>query len=379
MIKLGIDNIDKYLDFFKGKRVGLITNPTGLTSDCVSTIDFLKEKVNLVALFSPEHGVRGHMQAGVRFDTYIDEETGITVYSLYTKDKRPTKEMLDKIDVLCIDIQDAGSRFYTFIYTMAYAMQACALHDKEFVVFDRPNPVNASSYEGNILDINYRSFVGYYPIVQRHGLTMAELAKMFNEEFGINCKLTNILMEGYDREKYYDETGLLWVLPSPNFPTINTAIVYNATCIFEGTNISEGRGTTMPFEYVGAPFIDPVAYSKKLNDLGLEGVYFRPLYYTPTFAKFAKEMCGGVQVHILDREKFQAVKTGWAMLDVVREMYPNDFKVTKPYVEGRPCMLEFNTGCDFIIEKKKTLKEQFEVIDRDTKEFGKIREKYLLY
>lgn len=379
MIKLGIDNIDKYLDFFKGKRVGLITNPTGLTSDCVSTIDFLKEKVNLVALFSPEHGVRGHMQAGVRFDTYIDEETGITVYSLYTKDKRPTKEMLDKIDVLCIDIQDAGSRFYTFIYTMAYAMQACALHDKEFVVFDRPNPVNASSYEGNILDINYRSFVGYYPIVQRHGLTMAELAKMFNEEFGINCKLTNILMEGYDREKYYDETGLLWVLPSPNFPTINTAIVYNATCIFEGTNISEGRGTTMPFEYVGAPFIDGKALEEKLNSLNLPGVYFRRQYFTPTFAKFKDEVCYGVQVHVLDRKTFLPVKTGWAMLDVIRHMYPNDFKISKPYKEGGNCMLQFNTGCNYIMEDRYTLEEQFEIIDRETKEFTDLRNKYLLY
>lgn len=379
MIKLGIDNIDKYLDFFKGKRVGLITNPTGLNSEHVSTIDVLKEKVNLVALFSPEHGVRGHMQAGVRFDTYVDEETGITVYSLYTKDKRPTKEMLDQIDVLCIDIQDAGSRFYTYIYTMAYSMMACSEYDKEFVVFDRPNPVNASDYEGNILDINYRSFVGYYPILQRHGLTMAELAKMFNEEFGINCKLTNILMENYDREKYYDETGLLWVLPSPNFPTIDTAVVYNATCIFEGTNISEGRGTTKPFEYVGAPFIDGKALEEKMNSLNLPGVIFRRQYFTPTFSKFQGEMCYGVQVHITDRKVFKAVKTGWALLDVIRHMYPNDFKVLAPYKEGANCMLQFNTGCNYIKEDKYTLEEQFAILERETKEFESLRNKYILY
>lgn len=379
MIKLGIDNIDKYLDFFKGKRVGLITNPTGLNSEHVSTIDVLKEKVNLVALFSPEHGVRGHMQAGVRFDTYVDEETGITVYSLYTKDKRPTKEMLDQIDVLCIDIQDAGSRFYTYIYTMAYSMMACSEYDKEFVVFDRPNPVNASDYEGNILDINYRSFVGYYPILQRHGLTMAELAKMFNEEFGINCKLTNILMENYDREKYYDETGLLWVLPSPNFPTIDTAVVYNATCIFEGTNISEGRGTTKPFEYVGAPFIDGKALEEKMNSLNLPGVIFRRQYFTPTFSKFQGEMCYGVQVHITDRKVFKAVKTGWALLDVIRHMYPNDFKILAPYKEGANCMLQFNTGCNYIKEDKYTLEEQFAILERETKEFESLRNKYILY
>lgn len=378
-IKLGIDCIDNYLDLFKGKRVGLITNPTGINSDFVSSINILKEKTNLVALYSPEHGVRGNIQAGEKMDSYVDEESGVMVHSLYGNTKKPTKEMMDEIDVMCIDIQDAGSRFYTFIYTMAYAMIACKEENKTFVVFDRPNPAGCHIYEGNILDLKYRSFIGYYPIVQRHGLTMGEIAKLFNEEYEIGCDLKIILMEGYERDMYYEDTNKLWVMPSPNFPSPATAIPYNATCIFEGTNISEGRGTTIPFEVVGAPFIDPVAYAKKLNDLGLEGVYFRPLYYTPTFAKFAKEMCGGVQVHILDREKFPAVKTGWAMLDVVREMYPNDFKVTKPYVEGRPCMLEFNTGCDFIIEKKKTLKEQFEVIDRDTKEFGKIREKYLLY
>ncbi len=379
MIKLGIDNIDKYLDFFKNKRVGLITNPTGINSEHISTIDVLKEKVNLVALFSPEHGVRGHLQAGVRFDTYIDEESGITVYSLYTKDKRPTKEMLDEIDVLCIDIQDAGSRFYTYIYTMAYSMMACKEYDKEFVVFDRPNPVNASDFEGNILDLNYRSFVGYYPIVQRHGLTMAELAKMFNEEFGINCKLTNILMENYNREKYYDETDLLWVLPSPNFPTIDTAIVYNCTCIFEGTNISEGRGTTKPFEYVGATFIDGKLLEEKMNALNLPGVYFRRQYFTPTFSKFNGEVCYGVQVHVTDRKAFKPVKTGWALLDVIRHMYPNDFKVLPPYKEGANCMLQFNTGCNYIKEDRYSLEEQFEILERETKEFSILREKYILY
>ena len=186
-MKIGIDCIDSYLDLFKDKRVGLITNPTGIDSNFRSTIDVLKEKVNLVALFSPEHGVRGNLQAGDRLDTYVDEETGCTVYSLYGDTKKPTKEMLDGIDVLCIDIQDGGSRFYTFIYTMAYSMLACKEFNKTFVVFDRPNPANAMDYEGNILDLEYRSFVGYYPIVQRHGMTIGELAEMFNNEFGDKC------------------------------------------------------------------------------------------------------------------------------------------------------------------------------------------------
>ena len=366
-MKLGIDNIDKYLDFFKGKRVGLITNPTGINSKGVSTIDILNKKVNLVSLFSPEHGVRGHMQAGVRFDSYVDDETGITVYSLYTKDKKPTKEMMDEIDVLCIDIQDGGSRFYTFIYTMAYAMMACKEYDKEFVVFDRPNPCNAYDFEGNILDLNYRSFVGYYPILQRHGMTMAELAKLFNEEYGIGCKLTNILMSGYDRKKYFDELGVYWVLPSPNFPTPLTSIVYNATCIFEGTNVSEGRGTTIPFELVGAPYIKGKELEDKLNSLKLPGVHFRSQYFIPTFSKYQGEVCSGVQLHINDRHAFLPVHTGWAMVDVIRHMYPNDFKINAPYKEGANCMFQFNTGCNYIMEDKYNLKEQFAILDRETK------------
>lgn len=378
-MKLGIDLIDNHLDYFKGKRVGLITNPTGINSEYKSTIDVLKEKVNLVALFSPEHGVRGNIQAGEKLDTYIDEKTNVPVYSLYGQTRKPTKEMMDQVDVLCIDIQDGGSRFYTYIYTMAYSMMAAKEYGKEFVVFDRPNPANGADYEGNILDLEYRSFVGYYPILQRHGMTLAELAWLFNEEFAIGCNLKLILMEGWKREMYYEDTNLLWVMPSPNFPTPLTSIVYNATCIFEGTNISEGRGTTAPFQIVGAPFIKPEEFADKLNSFNLPGVYFRPMYFTPTFSKHQGKLCGGVEVHILDRKQFKAVKTGWTMLEVVRTMYEEDFQVTKPYVEGRPCMLEFNTGTNYIKDRIYSLEEQYQILERDTKEFSKTREKYLLY
>ncbi len=378
-MKFGIDNIDKYLHLFEGKRVGLITNPTGIGSNFVSSIEILKEKVNLVSLFSPEHGVRGHLQAGVKFDSYVDEESGIVVHSLYTQDKKPTKEMLDELDVLCIDIQDGGSRFYTYTYTMAYAMMACKEHNKEFVVFDRPNPVNGVDVEGNILDIEYRSFVGYFPKVQRHGMTIGELAKLYNEEYGIGCKLSVVKMEDYDRSKYYDELGKLWVFPSPNYPTINTGVVYNCTCIFEGTNISEGRGTTLPFEIVGAPFINPRELAAKLNGMNFEGVYFRPLFFTPTFSKHANTMCGGVQLHILNRNTFKPVHVGWALLDVIRNMYPDGYQTLKPYKEGGKCMLQFNTGCNYILEKKYTLEEQFAILDRETEIFKETRKKYLLY
>jgi len=383
-MKLGIDLIDKHLDYFKGKRVGLITNPTGINSEFKSTIDILKEKTNLVALFSPEHGVRGNLQAGVQLDTYIDEKTNVTVYSMYGASKRPSKEALDTLDILCIDLQDAGSRFYTFIYSMAYAMIACAEENKEFVVFDRPNPACASIVEGNILDLSCRSFIGYYPIVQRHGMTMSELAKMFNVEYNIGVKLKTIDMEGYKREMYFEDTKKLWIMPSPNLPTPDLTIIYNTTCIFEGTNMSEGRGTTVPFKFVGSPYVNEEEWARVLNDLKLPGVYFRPMVFTPVeynkkYSKHAFEMCRGVDVCITNRDIFQAVKTGFAMLDTVRKLYPNDFKVNLPYKEGMKCMLELNTGCTYIKDMVYSLEEQFRIIDEDTEKFKRVREKYLIY
>ncbi len=378
-VKLGIDNIDLYLDVFKDKRVGLITNPTGINSNFVSTIDVLYEKTNLKALYSPEHGVRGNIQAGVKMDSYIDEKTGVMVYSLYGSMRKPSKELMDDIDLICIDIQDVGSRFYTYIYTMAYCMMACKEFGKKFVVFDRPNPARCDIVEGNILDINYRSFVGYYPICQRHGLTIGEISKMFNEEFGIGCDLTIIKMSNYKRNMSYNDTNKLWVVPSPNFPKYETSYVYNATCIFEGTNISEGRGTTTPFEVVGAPFIDPYKLSERLNSYGFNNVFFRPMFFTPTFSKYKDETCGGVYVHVFDNKMENSVKIGWMMLYEIRKMYPDNFKIIAPYVEGKPCMLQYNTGCNYIFEDKYNINELFDIIDKDTLEFTKTRKKYLLY
>lgn len=375
---LGIDRIDNYLFLFEGKKVGLLTNPTGINKEFKSSIDVLKEKTNLTTLYGPEHGVRANAQAGCKVDSYIDEKSGCQVYSLYGKSKRPTKEMLDNIDIMCVDVLDVGSRYYTFIWTLAYIMEECKKYNKKVVVFDRPNPVNCEDVEGNLLDINYRSFVGYYPIVQRHGMTIGEIAYMFNNEY-INCDLEIIKMEGYERWFSYEDTGLLWVSPSPNYPTINTGYVYNCTCIFEGTNIEEGRGTTLPFQNIGAPFINPYELSDKLNSMNLDGVYFRPLYFTPTFSKYANTTCGGVEVHILDRKKFKAVKTGFTMLYVIRNLYPNNFKISKPYKEGMKTLFEYLVGCDYLFENKYPLEKQYELIEKDTEEFKKIREKYLLY
>ncbi|HOH18057.1 MAG TPA: DUF1343 domain-containing protein [Bacilli bacterium] len=378
-MKLGIDLIDQYLDVFKGKRVGLMTNTSGVNSQLQSTINIMKAKTNLVALFAPEHGVRGNFQAGEKFLTYTDEETGVLVHSMYGENRRPTKEMLDQIDILCIDIQEVGSRFYTYIYSMAYAMEACKEYQKTMVVFDLPNPINGVDVEGNILDFNYRSFIGYYPIVQRYGMTIGELALMFNEEDNIRCDLKIIPMKGWRRKMYFEETGLSWVFPSPNLPTIDSTIVYNGTCIFEGTNISEGRGTTVPFQLVGAPFIKPHELAKALNDQQLKGVIFRPQYFTPSFSKYAGTLCAGVFVHVLNRRSFEPVKTGWTMLEILRQLYPQEVKILPPFRENRPCMLELNTGCDYIKAQKYSLAELALILKEDTQKFKQTRKKYLIY
>lgn len=377
---LGIERIDEYKELFEGKRIGLVTNPTGIDGNFRSSIDILQKKTSLVALYSPEHGVRASIQAGEHLDTYVDDETGITVYSLYGKSKKPTKEMLDEVDIMAIDIQDCGSRYYTFIYTMAYCMMGCAEHGKEFVVFDRPNPINCEVVEGNKLNIEkYRSFVGYYPIAQRHGMTMGELALMFNEEYNIGCKLTVIPMLNYERWMDFEDTHLPWVIPTPNLPTIATAYVYNATCIFEGTNVSEGRGTTTPFELIGAPWLKAERLAEELNGYGLKGVYFRPQWFTPTFSKYVGELCGGVYVHITDRKTFEAVKTSWTMLYHIRTKYKEHFKINKPYVEGRPTLFHFEAGEDSIIENSVPLIEQLESLQKDTEEFKEISKKYYIY
>lgn len=377
---LGIENIDKFSEVFEGKRVGLITNPTGIDSNFKSSIDILKEKTNLVALFSPEHGIRASIQAGQRLDTYVDDETGITVYSLYGSTKKPSKEIMDKIDIIAIDIQDNGSRYYTFIYTMAYCMQACAEYNKTFVVFDRPNPINGVAVEGNKLDVKkYRSFVGYYEMPQRHGLTMGELALLFNEEYGIGCNLKVIPMTNWHRFMDFEDTKLPWVIPTPNLPTIASAFAYNATCIFEGTNVSEGRGTTTPFELIGAPWFKSEKLARELNSLNIEGVYFRPQYYTPTFSKYAGELCGGVFVHITNRTTFNSVKCSFIILDYIRKHYQEHFQINKPYKEGSPSLFEFEAGSDMFIKQVEPIEEQLKVLDRDAEEFNQIRQKYLLY
>ncbi len=379
MVKPGIENREIWSELLAGKRVGLITNPTGVDSRLVSTIDILVKEVQLVKLFSPEHGVRGDIQAGDKVDNYIDEKSQLPVVSLYGKNKKPSYDMLQDIDVLAIDIQDVGSRLYTYLYTMSYCMQACAEHNITFLVFDRPNPVGGTIVEGNLIQEGFTSFVGLHPIPYRYGLTIGEAAILFQKEFNISCDLKVIPMVGWRREMYYEDTELPWILPSPNMPTVDTAVVYNSTCIFEGTNISEGRGTTKPFEFVGAPWLDANRLADRMNGVGLEGVLFRPVYFTPSFSKHMNTLCKGVQLHILDRNRFLPVKTGLYLLEEIKKQSGEHFSYTEPYsAKGKP-MIDYNTGSDYVRTHDFSAKSLYEEWQLEAEEFQKRKIKYHIY
>ena len=320
--------LDDQKELLKGKKVGLITNPTGIDSKLNSIVDLLYNDpdIELTALFGPEHGVRGDAQAGSYVEFYIDEKTGLPVYSLYGQTKKPTPEMLENVEVLLFDIQDVGTRHYTYIYTMAYAMEAAKENNIPIVVLDRPNPQGGLSVDGPVLEPEAASFIGLYPIPTKHGMTIGELANFFNEEFEIGADLTVVKMKGWKRSMDYDDTGLPFVLPSPNMPTVSTTIVYPATGLIEGTNLSEGRGTTKPFELIGAPYINSTDLAAELNSLSLPGVKFRAASFTPTFSKHAGKLSHGVEIYVTDREEFDAIPTGLHIIKTIHDMYPNDFQ-----------------------------------------------------
>lgn len=334
MIRNGIDCVTEYAHLFRGKRIGLITSPTGLANDFRSTIDIMHREFQLAALFSPEHGVRGNLEAGALVDTYQDPATGVPVYSLYRQDsKRLTPEMLDEVDMIVYDIQDVGTRYYTFIYTMLYALEDCAAAGKPFVVLDRIDPLDGVTVEGNILKDGFRSFVGNYPLAVRYGLTAGEVAVMANSEMKWNAELHVVRCEGWDRAMLFPDTGLLWIPPSLGIPRFHTALLYPGTCLFEGTNVSEGRGTAAPFEMIGAPFIDPDLLAGEMNRKRLPGVYFRPVYFKPTASKHQGEMCGGVHVHVLDERAVRPVETGVTLLFTIKELF-EPFAFLPPVREG---------------------------------------------
>jgi uncharacterized protein YbbC (DUF1343 family) len=311
----------------KGKKIGLITNQSGVDRNLCHDVDLLKKMkdVQLVALFAPEHGIRGIVQAGDQVENSTDPSTGLPVYSLYGKYIRPTADMLRGIDVLLYDIQDVGLRFYTYISTLAECMKAAAANHIPFLVLDRPAPLNGVQVEGNILEDQFHSMVGPFPIPVRYGLTPGELAMWAKDYLQLDLPLKVIRMKNWHRRQWYDETGLSWVPPSPNLPTLESALVYSGTCFLEGTNVSEGRGTAKPFELLGAPWIDGPQMAKQLNNLSLPGVRFRPVSFSPSFSKFRGENCQGVQIHVIDRNLFSPIETGMRILLVLNRMYPREF------------------------------------------------------
>ena len=327
---------EKYL---QGKTVGLIVNHTSLAGDGKHSIThFLSHSAfTLQALFAPEHGLNGTAQDMIPIDNEVDLLSGLDIKSLYGKNKDslvPDPALLHDIDNLVFDIQDIGSRYYTFIYTMANCMIICKQAGTRMVVCDRPNPINGTSVEGNLVGEAWRSFVGQYPLPNRHGMTVGELARLFNEHFGIHCDLTVVPMRGWSREMWYDQTGMIWTPPSPNMPTLATATVYPGMCLIEGTLLSEGRGTTLPFEQIGAPFIDPHKLVARLETDShlLPGVFFRPQYFKPMFQKHAGEVCAGLQLHITDRDQFKPLLTTLALLRAIAEIYPDQLQWrTEPY------------------------------------------------
>ncbi|OZU88836.1 hypothetical protein CIL03_11165 [Virgibacillus indicus] len=382
--QLGVEVLlDENKELIEGKRVGLITNPTGVDQELNSIVDLLHNDpdVELTALYGPEHGVRGDAQAGEYVEYYIDETTGLPVYSLYGQTRKPTPEMLENVDVLLFDIQDVGTRFYTYIYTMAYAMEAAQENGKEFIVLDRPNPLGGQKVQGPVLDPDYASFVGNYPIPLRHGMTVGELARLFNEEFGIGADLTVVEMNGWKRNMYYDDTPLEFVMPSPNMPTLDTALVYPGAALIEGTNVSEGRGTTKPFELIAAPFVDSTEFAQALKDLGLPGVKFRAASFTPSFSKHAGTLSHGVQIHVTNKKAFKPIETGLHIVKTLHDMYPEDFEFRAENSQGVSFFdnLIGNGWVREAIENGDSVKEMKKQWHHELKDFEKVRRGYLIY
>lgn len=319
----------------KGAPAGLIMHPASVTVDLRASVDaMLSAGCSLRCLFGPQHGARGEKQDNmIESGHYVDGVTGLPVHSLYSDVRQPTAEMLAGLEVLFFDLQDVGVRVYTFVWTMALAMEACARAGVRFVVLDRPNPVGGEVIEGPVLRSGYESFVGLHPLPLRHGLTTGELARWLNVEAGIGCELEVVAMEGWRREMSWTDTGLPWVLPSPNLPMPASCAVYPGMVLVEGTNLSEGRGTTKPFELVGAPWLDPTSLAARLAAAELEGVRFRACSFEPTFQKHAGRLCGGVQLHVMDAATFRPVRAAVTLLAAARELAPADFAWRPPPYE----------------------------------------------
>jgi uncharacterized protein YbbC (DUF1343 family) len=389
-VKTGLDVwVEQGFSALKGRRVGAIVNPTSVDSRFRHLADLLAKTpgVTLAALFGPEHGIRGEAQYMVAVDDARDRRTGAPVHSLYGstfESLSPRPEWLAGLEALVFDIQDVGSRYYTYVYTMALAMKVAAKVKVPFFVLDRPNPLGGVAIEGNLVGERYRSFVGLYPIPTRHGMTAGELARLFNAEFGIGCELTVVPCEGWRREMFWSDTGLPFIPPSPNMPTPDTALVYPGMCLGEGTTVSEGRGTCRPFEQFGAPWLDSEALVARLEKERLPGVTFRPVGFTPTFDKFRGESCSGAFIHVTDRLTFQSLRTGIAIFQAVRDVGGGKFgwrEDAYEFVEDVPAF-DLLCGTDQVrrgIEEGWPLDRLMEGFSAQAAAFERQRRPYLLY
>lgn len=384
--KLGADVFfEKYLYLVEGKRVGVICNQASVLKSGVHIVDaLLKSGVFVSALFSPEHGIRGDFQAGEKFADTVDPQTGLKIYSLYGRTRKPTHAMLKDVDVLIFDLQDVGSRFYTYSITMFYAMQSAAENRKDFIVLDRPNPINGINVEGPVLDMKLKSGIGIFPVPIRHGLTIGEIAKMIKGEkwLGKNKKLSLkiIPMENWHRERYYDELGIEWIPPSPNLKSVNSVIAYPGTCLIEATNVSEGRGTERAFEIFGAPWINSDSLMAELKNLNLPGIEFDKYEFIPKSKinssikfKYDNEKCFGILLRIVDRKKFKPVRTGLSIILVLNKIHPHSLRIDYDFLSkliGKRVTPELIKSVEFI----ENISNSHEI-----RSYKKIREKYLIY
>jgi len=388
-VKTGIDVlVESNFSALKGKRIGLITNPTGVTGGLVSAVDIFahSHEVKLVALFAPEHGVRGDFTAGARVDSYIDSATGVPVYSLYGKTTKPAAEMLEGVDVLVYDIQDIGVRSYTYINTMAKAMAAAAEHGIEFVILDRPNPLTGNAIEGNVLDTKFKSFVGMFPIPYVYGMTCGELATLLNNERwlegGRKCDLHVVTMEGWKRSMWWEDTGLQWVPTSPHIPNAATALFCAATGIIgELDGLSVGIGYTLPFQLVGAQWIDAPSLAQELNSQNIPGVYFRPIIYTPFYGAMQGKRVNGVQIYLLNRDEVDLVSLQLYIVQTINGLYPAKDVFVHSDSSGIK-MFDNVMGTDAVriaLEKGVPAAAIISSWKKDVKTFMDVRKKYLLY
>ena len=389
-IKFGLDVlVDSNINLLQGKRIGVITNQTGVNTEGKHIVDLLfqADGVELVALFGPEHGIRGNIEGGFKIDTQVDNKTGVPILSLYGKTKKPTPEMLENIDLLIFDIQDIGTRFYTYISTMSVAMEAAAENNIPFMVLDRPNPIMGAIVEGPVLEEGFESFVGIHKIALRHGMTIGELAVLFNEEKflanGIKADLTVVKLENWKRNHYYNEFGIEWIKPSPNIPDIETAFLYPGIGLLEATIVSEGRGTTRPFKNIGAPWLNNVTLLHKLQLLKFEGISVDTTSYVPVDMpgiamnpKFEGQKCFGLQLSITDPYEFQSAAFGINLICLIKKLHPDRFAWRSE--RG----IDIMSGTDKFrkaVDSGKTAEQILKILHQDVLEFKELREKYLLY